>query len=71
MRSNIDPPSPSIKWVALSRALAFCAPILLAAARPGARAAQESLTIAITIEATRQAIRIAMVTTQIRGMARS
>jgi hypothetical protein len=29
------------------------------------------LTIAIAIEASRQAIRIAMVTTQIRGMARS
>jgi hypothetical protein len=37
----------------------------------GAHRAQDSFTIAITIEASRQAIRIAIVTTQIRGMARS
>jgi hypothetical protein len=60
MRSNIDPPSPK--------------PDLRAdTTRPGraGAAAQASLTIAITIEASRQAIRIAMVTTQIQGTARS
>jgi hypothetical protein len=41
------------------------------AAGPARPPAQASLTIAITIEASRQAIRIAMVTTQIRGTARS
>src|SRR5262249_35454158 len=65
------PSSPNVERVARRRTLTSCGRILPRAPRPPLPWAQLSLTIAITIDASRQATRITSRTAQRRGTGRS